>query len=193
LDPTPDDAPQFIYRPSLIGMPLELRLAPDALEWRAGRRDGRVPYGQIRRVRLSFRPVTLNNYRFLTELWPADGPKLQFASSSAKSLFEQQQFNEPYRDFVVELHRRMAAAGAATSFVAGSPPLIYWPAVALFAAVMLALLILALRALGSGAYGAAGFIALFFAIFLWHGGSFLQRNRPGHYRPEAVPEHVLPR
>ena len=188
-----DQAPQFSYKPSLIGMPLELRLAPDALEWGAGRRQGRVRYEDIRRVRLSFRPVTLNNYRFLTELWPADGPKLQFASSSWKNLVEQQTFNEAYRDFVTELHRRMAAAGSPAAFVAGSPPLLFWPALALFAAVMLALAVLAVRTIQTGALPAAGFIALFFALFCWQAGTFLSRNRPGRYRPEALPDHLLPK
>ena len=41
----------------------------------------RTPYDRIRRIRLSFRPMTMQNYRFLTEVWTADGPKLQIAST----------------------------------------------------------------------------------------------------------------
>ena len=54
----------YAYKSSLMGAPFEFRLAPDALEWRKGGIAGRTPYGRIRRIRLSFRPMTMQNYRF---------------------------------------------------------------------------------------------------------------------------------
>jgi hypothetical protein len=51
---TPDDQarppdsgedPVYIHKPSLMGAPWELRLRPEALEWRTGRHEGRIPYG----------------------------------------------------------------------------------------------------------------------------------------------------
>ena len=65
------DDPVYAYKPSLMAAPWELRLKGDALTWRAGRHEGRVPYGRIARVRLSFRPATMQTRRFVTELWPA--------------------------------------------------------------------------------------------------------------------------
>jgi hypothetical protein len=50
-----------------------------------------------------------------------------------------------------------------------------------------------MRALQSGALAGAAFIAAFLGLFLWHGGNFLRRNRPGLYRPDALPEMLLPR
>ena len=35
-------------------------------------------------------------------------------------------------------------------------------------------------------------IAAFLALFLWQGGNFFRRNRPGLYRPDAPPEELLP-
>jgi len=78
----------YAYKPSLMGAPLELRLTSEALEWRRGGPSHRIPYGRIRRIRLGFRPMTMQNYRFLTEVWVAEGPKLQIASTSWKSVFE---------------------------------------------------------------------------------------------------------
>ena len=52
-----------------MGAPWEFRLRPDALEWRMGRQEGRILYGRIRRIRLSFRPVTMQTRRFVTEIW----------------------------------------------------------------------------------------------------------------------------
>src|SRR5215470_17360393 len=86
----------YSYKPSLMGAAFEARLEPDALAWQAGGRTGRIPYGDIRRLRLSFRPVTMQSQRFLTEIWPAYGPKIQLASCSWKSMVEQERRDAPY-------------------------------------------------------------------------------------------------
>ena len=80
------DNPAYSYKASLVGAAFEFRLRPDGLEWRKGRREGRMPYGRIVRVRLSFRPMTMQMRRFVTEIWPADGPKLSIASTTWRSL-----------------------------------------------------------------------------------------------------------
>jgi len=99
----------YAFKSSLIGAPMELRLADDALEWRRGSSAGRVRYGAVRRMRLSFRPMTMQNHRFLTEIWPANGPKLQIVSTSWKSMFEHQRLDAEYAAFVTELSRRIGA------------------------------------------------------------------------------------
>src|SRR5437773_1721349 len=111
----------YAYKPSLLGAPMEFRLTNDALEWRKGSHGGRAAYGRIRRIRLSFRPQTMQNHRFLAEVWPADGPKLQIASTSWKSMIEFQRLDEEYSAFVTELSRRAGAAGGDTVFDLGSP------------------------------------------------------------------------
>ena len=97
----------YAYKPSVMGAPFEFRLTLHTLEWRRGASAGRTPYGRIRRIRLGFRPMTMQNYRFLTEIWTADGPKLQIASTSWKSLVEHERFDRDYRVFVTELCRRV--------------------------------------------------------------------------------------
>ena len=185
--------PSYAYKSSLLGAPFEFRLATDALEWRKGAYTGRTPYGRIRRIRLSFRPMTMQNYRFLTEVWTADGPKLQIASSSWKSVFEHERFDAAYRAFVTELARRAGAAGGQTLFDTGSPPLLYWPGVIVFSGASLALVALFVRALQEAAWSGAAFIAAFLALFAWQAGVFFHRNRPGKFEPAAVPPQVLPR
>ena len=95
-----------------------------------GRHHGRVPYARIVRVRLSFRPQTMQGRRFVTEVWPAGGPRLTIASASWRSVLDQAAQDEAYGAFVRELHARLAAAGSAAVFDAGSPPLLYWPGLA---------------------------------------------------------------
>ncbi len=183
----------YAYKSSLMGAPFEFRLASDALEWRKGRFTGRTPYGGIRRIRLGFRPMTMQNYRFLTEVWIVDGPKLQIASTSWKSVFEHERFDAGYRAFVTELCRRVGAAGGQTLFQTGSPAFLYWPGLLVFAGASLALAALIVRALQERAWSGAAFIAAFLAFFLWQAEGFFRRNRPGVFPPNAVPEAVLPK
>ena len=182
----------YSYKSSLVGAPLEFQLAPDALEWRKGGIADRTPYGSVRRIRLSFRPMTMQNYRFVTEVWPESGPKLQIASTSWKSLVEHQRLDAEYRAFVSELSRRVGAAGGNTAFDTGSPAFLYWPGVLVFTGASFALVGLSVRALQEQAWGGAAFIAAFFALFLYQAGNFFRRNRPGTFDPDAVPPLLLP-
>ena len=184
---------RYAYKSSVMGAPLEFHLAPDALEWRKGGIAGRTPYRGIRRIRLSFRPMTMQNYRFVTELWPDNGPKLQVASTSWKSLVEHERLDAGYRVFVSELSRRIGAAGGNTAFDTGSPAFLYWPGVVILAGAAVALVGLTLRALEQQAWGGAAFIAAFLALFIYQAGNFFRRNRPGTYRPDAVPPLLLPK
>lgn len=177
----------------MFAAPRELRLRPDAIEWRIGFASGRVAYGDIRRVRLSFRPVNLLNYRFLTEIWTHKGPKLEIASASWKSMVQQERLDGPYRQFVLELHQRLLRAESTARFQRGSPVALYWPGVAVFAAASLAMAGLFVRTLQMGTLGAALFVGGFLLLFIWQAGTFFTRNRPGTYRADAIPEAVLPR
>jgi len=188
----PQDDLHYAYKPSLASPLYEFHLAPDALYWRMGARSDRIPYGRIRRVRLSYRPLTLQTHRFLAEIWPAEGRRLNIASSSWKTIAEQERLDGPYVAFIAELHRRMRAAGTPAVFDTGSPPLIYWPGLAVLVLASLAMAALVVQALRTGQPAGALFVGVFLAAFLWWGGSYFRRNRPGTYRPDALPAEVLP-
>jgi hypothetical protein len=182
----------YTYRPSVLGAPWEFRLTGDGIEWQAGRKSGRIAFRDVRCVRLSFRPANMQSHRFMTELWADGVPKLRIMSSSWKSMFEQERLDAPYSAFIAELHRRIAQAGAPVAYEQGSHPLLYWPGVIVFAAMLLALAMLIFRALQAGAIGGAVFTAVFGALFIWRGGNFLRRNRPGLYRADALPAPLMP-
>ena len=78
-------------------------------------------------------------------------------------------------------------------FQQGGNPLTYWPGLAIFGAVALGIAFLVLRALQSGAIAGAVFVAAFLGLFLWHGGNYFRRNRPGVYAPDALPELLVPK
>lgn len=194
------DASVYVHKPSLMGAPWELRLEPDALAWRSGQLAGRVRYDRVIRVRLSFRPLTLQARRFVTELWHRDGAartsrftsKLTISSTTWVSLMEQTPQDAAYGDFVRALHRRIAATGGDVSFLAGSPALLYWPGLVIFLGAVAALAVLILRALALGEYAGAALLGGFLALFVWQTGNFFLRNRPGRYRPDVLPNWLVP-
>jgi hypothetical protein len=183
----------FAYRASMFGAAREFRLTGDGLEWTVGRRSGRIPFGAVRRLRMSFKPANMQWQRFLTEVWADGTPKLEIVSTSWKSLIEQERLDQRYTAFVTELHRRIALAAAPTCFERGRSPFLYWPSLIVFAGVALVAAMLIVRALQSDAKGGAAFIAVFLALFLWQGGNFFRRNRPGLYRPDALPAELMPK
>jgi hypothetical protein len=191
-DPVPE-ALHYAYRPSLLGAGYEFVLGAHGLDWTAGARSGHVPYRSIRCIRMSYRPMSMQSHRFITELWADDAPRLQIVSTSWKSVVEQERLDAAYARFVTALHRCVADAGAAVVYRRGRDPLVYWPGLAAFVLVAFALVALVMRALQTQALGAAALIALFLLLFVWQGGSFFRRNRPGRYSPDALPPELLPR
>jgi hypothetical protein len=186
------DNPAYTYRPSLLGAPRDFRLDSDGIDWVAGRRSGHIPFRDIRRVRVSFRPASMQSHRFMTELWAVNAPKLTIMSSSWRSMVEQVRQDKPYSAFIAELHRRIALAAPPARYEQGSLPLLYWPGLIVFAGVAIGFAVLMVRALQNGTGGAAVVVGAFLVLFLWQGGNFFRRNRPGLYRPEAPPARLMP-
>ena len=185
----------YSYRPSLLGAPWTFTLTGDGMDWSAGSRSGRVRYRDVRRLRLSFKPASMQTHRFLTEIWAEGAPKLQIVSASWKSMVEQERRDGPYAAFITELHARVARehGPVPVRYDQGTNPFPYWPGLALYTAVALALAAVFVRALEVHALGGAAFIGAFVALFLWQGGNFFRRNRPGTYRPDALPAKLMPR
>lgn len=191
-DAADSEGPRYAYKPSLVGAPCEFVLKPDALHWQVGRRSGHVRYDRVRSVRLSFRPVTMQSHRFIAEIHAPDNPKVLISSVSWRSLVEQERFDGAYTAFVQELHRRLAAAGSTARFYAGMPLVPYWIGVVLFAGVILATAAMVVRAVQTEQWSGAAVVALFFAMFAYQLGNYFRRNRPATYRPDALPDNVLP-
>ena len=188
-----EGAVAYAYRPSLLGAAWEFKLTGDGIDWAAGRKAGHIPYRSVRRLRMSYRPASMQSHRFMTELWAEGAPKLKILSSSWKSMVEQERKDKPYTAFVAELHRRIALAGPPARFEQGSHPLLYWLGLLVFVGVALVFAALIARALQAGAMSGAAFVGGFLVLFLWQGGNFFRRNRPGLYRPEALPAELMPK
>lgn len=194
-DAADDGGLTYSFRPSLMGAPRIFTLTDRGIDWSAGNRSGQVRYRDVRRVRLSFKPVTMQPHRFLTEIWAEDAPKLQISSASWKSMVEMERLDRRYAAFVTELHARIARAAprVPVRYEQGANPFAYWPGVVLYVLVALGLAAVFARALEAHTLGAAAFIGAFVALFLWQGGNFFRRNKPGTYAPDALPDKLVPR
>ena len=182
----------YTYRPTALGAARHFTLSDEGIDWDSGPVSGHVPYRQVRRLRMSFKPVSMQSHRFTTELWGEDAPRLKIISTSWKSMFEQERQDRSYSVFVRELHRRVSESASPVRFERGTSPWIYWPGFALFVAVALGVAGGAVQALHAGAYVGAAFAGAFLALYLWQIENFLRRNRPGVYSPEALPKDVMP-
>jgi hypothetical protein len=183
----------YAYRPSLLGAPWEFTLVGDGIDWVAGSRSGRIPFRNVRRLRMSYKPASMQSYRFVTEVWAEGAPKLQIVSSSWKSMVERERLDRPYAAFITELHRRIARAAPPARFEQGGNRLTYWLGLIVFVSVALALAALIALGAQAGAWRGAAVVLVFLVLFLWRGGDFFRRNRPGSYRPEALPPELMPK
>lgn len=183
----------YAYRPSLLGAAWEFKLIGDGIDWAAGHKAGRIPFRAVRRLRMSYRPASMQTHRFKTELWADGAPKLEILSSSWKSMVEQERLDKSYAAFIAELHRRIALAAVPARFEQGSDPLLYWPGLLVFVGVALGLALLVVRALQADAKGGAVFVGGFLVLFLWQGGNYFRRNLPRAYHPLELPSQLLPR
>jgi hypothetical protein len=190
-DDTPD--PSYAFKPSLVGGWCEFKLKPDGLHWQMGLRNGRVRYERIRAVRLSYRPVTMQSRRFVTEIWSTDNPKIQIISVSWRSLVEQERQDTAYTAFIAELHRRLAATKSEAQFTTGLPAVSYWLGVVVFAVVMVTIAAMTVKALRLEQWSASAVIAAVLAAFAYQIGNYFRRNRPVRYRPDSIPKEVLPK
>ena len=182
----------YRYRPRMIGGDFAFRLEPDALAWELGRRNGRLAYRDIARLRLGYRPANLAGSRFIAEIWSRAGMKMEIASISQRSLFDYQNLAPEYRAFIIKLARRIAASGGKCRCDAGFPPWRWWPALFVAVATLTAAIYVSVRALIAGAVTAGAVIAALGLFFLWQIGSMVVRNRPRTYDPNSPPGDVLP-
>lgn len=188
------DSGEFVYafRPRAIGSGAVFRLTPHSLEWNIGGIAGRAAYPMITMVRLGFRPNNFGARRFIAEIWPRNGSRVEIASASYRSLVATDDQGPAYRVFIEELHRRIAAAGADCRFEAGFAPWRWWPMAAVGVFTALALLYVAASTITSADVTGGLLIAGFILLFGWQMVPLVLRNRPRSYDPRQIPPEVMP-
>jgi hypothetical protein len=182
----------YAYKASLVGSAHRFELTDDGLGWHIAGRSGLWRYDEIAAIRLSFRPVSMQQHRFRADISRAGGGRLAILSTSWQTAALMAPQDNGYRDFIVELHARMARAGSRAVLSAGLGRKTYAAALALLAVLAVAMTGLLIRALMIGTFAGALFVVGFAALFAWQIGGFVRRNRPQTYTLDHVPDSLLP-
>ncbi|MEK9283948.1 hypothetical protein MTR72_30650 [Bradyrhizobium sp. ISRA442] len=183
----------YAYKASLIDSAHRFELTDEGLSWHIAGRSGLWRYDEISAIRLSFRPVSMQQRRFRADVSRAGGGRIAILSTSWQSAALMAPQDNGYRDFIVELHARMAKAGSRAVLTAGLGRKTYAAALALLAMLAVAMAGLLIRALMVGEFAGALFVIGFAGFFTWQIGGFVRRNQPRTYTFDRLPQSLLPR
>jgi|SRR5277367_3913605 len=182
----------YAYKASLIGSAHQFELTEQGLSWRIAGRSGLWAYAEIASVRLSYRPVSMQSRRFRADIGNVDGGRLALLSTSWQTAALMAPQDRDYRDFIVDLHRRMAKAGSGAILTGGLGPRVYAAALACVTLLGVAMTGLLLRSIVTGEWAGVLFLLGFAALFAWQVGGFITRNRPLSYTFDDLPKALLP-
>jgi hypothetical protein len=187
-----DRGASYAYKASLIGSAHRFELTDAGLSWHIAGRSGLWRYDEISAIRLSFRPVSMQQHRFRADVSHAGGGRIRILSTSWQTAALMAPQDNGFRSFIVELHARMAKAGSRATLTAGLGRKTYAVMLAFLALLTVAMAGLLIRALLIGEFAGALFIIGFAALFAWQVGGFVRRNQPQSYSFDRVPKALLP-
>jgi len=182
----------YAYKASLIGSAHRFELTDAGLSWHIAGRSGLWRYDEISAIRLSFRPVSMQQHRFRADVSHTGGGRIRILSTSWQTAALMAPQDNGFRDFIIELHARMAQAGSRAELTAGLGRKTYAAVLAFLAVLTVAMTGLLIRALLIGEFAGALFIIGFAALFAWQVGGFVRRNQPHSYSFDRVPKALLP-
>jgi len=182
----------YAYKASLIGSAHRFELTDEGLSWHIAGRSGLWRYDEISAIRLSFRPVSMQQHRFRADVSHSKGGRIAILSTSWQTAALMAPQDNGFRDFIVALHARMAKAGSRAELTAGLGAKTYAAVLAFLALLAVAMVGLLVRALITGELAGVMFILGFAALFAWQVGGFVRRNQPRSYGFDQLPRSLLP-
>jgi hypothetical protein len=183
---------RYAYKASLIRSAHRFELTDAGLSWQIAGKSGVWPYADIAAIRLSYRPVSMQQRRFRADIDNASGGRIAVLSTTWQTAALMAPQDHGYRVFMVELHRRLQQAGSKAALVGGIGRNTYAAALVLLALLAAAMTGLLLRALWTFEFTGALFLIGFAALFTWQVGGFVKRNKPRNYRFDDLPAELLP-
>jgi len=183
---------RYAYKASLIGSAHQFELTDAGLSWKIAGRSGVWPYTDIAAIRLSYRPVSMQQRRFRADINNARGGRIAVLSTTWQSAALMAPQDQGYRVFMVELHRRLQQAGSKAALIGGIGRNTYAAALVLLALLGAAMTGLLVRALWTFELTGALFLIGFAALFVWQVGGFVRRNKPRSYTFGDLPAELLP-
>lgn len=182
---------QYIFKASLAGGAKQLAISDAGLTVQAT--SSQVwPLQRIAAIRLSYRPASMQPWRFRADIENDGGQCVKVFSTTWHSISQMARQDDEYRAFIVELHRRLAITNDHVQLTAGINPLLYALGLVVVSLIGIAVAALFIRALITSEFAGALFLAGFAGWFTWQIGGFMRRNRPRRYTFNHLPMDVLP-
>ncbi|MES2167827.1 MAG: hypothetical protein V4458_12485 [Pseudomonadota bacterium] len=185
------DNTHYIFKSSLAAGARQLQLTDTGLTVQTARTQF-WPWDSIKAIRLSYRPASMQSWRFRADIENANGQDIKVFSTTWHSISQMARQDDEYRAFIVELHRRLQQANSSVRLTAGINPVLYALGLVAMALIGFSIAGLFVRALVTAEFAGALFLVGFAAWFTWQIGGFMRRNQPRIYTFDALPKDVLP-
>jgi len=191
----PSDEPvtnRYAYKAALIGAARQFDLTDEGFSWKVGGKSGVWRYADIKTVRLSYRPSSMQPRRFRTDIELRDRQRVTIFSTSWQTVTLMAPQDKDYTAFITQLHARMKQAGSKAALLGGLKSGLYIAGAVVVALVAISIIGLLVRALAIGEFAGALFLVGFAVLFGWQIGGFMRRNRPQSYTFDQLPKELLP-
>jgi hypothetical protein len=187
-------APPLVYehRAKPYAQEARFEMKPDVLAVTQGSRSGDFAYSDIELIRLLYKPRNTTNEGYQTKLYRKDRRTVGLTNLTWKSLVDLDRKDQDYAVFVRALIGRIAAANPGVVLEAGMPRWLHTVTALAGGIAMLALIFVGVQALRQGGWPMALMTVAIGAYFAWWTARYLGRNRPRRFRPEAIPDDVMP-
>jgi hypothetical protein len=161
------------------------------LGWSDDKTQGHFKFGEISTIRLEWGATRFDGRRFLCSVSRFNGWMEQIVSTEYSGLADFTDRKDDYLPFVRALVAATAAANPSCRFVAGSSLGKYWVNLASLA---FAVAVIAIAAVSIGIPLTAVVVAkgIVIAFLLPLAISWVRRNRPRPFDPQAIPADVIP-
>lgn len=181
----------YTVRRNVLENPRHWTLDATGLGWDDGKTKGHFDFGEIAAIRLEWGGTRYDTARHLCSVIRFNGWTEQIVSTEYVGLADFTDRKHDYVPFVKALVAATAAANPKCRFIAGSSAAKYWVNVA---ALVFSLVVIAAAALLIGIPFTAVIIAkgVVIAFLLPLAISWVKRNRPRVFDPQAIPAEVLP-
>jgi hypothetical protein len=172
------------------------RLGPEALEREETAADGktrifRIPYAEIRELRLSFAPSRFDSFRYRCDL-RVGRRTISFVSTHYAGVGDFENRAESYGSLVRGLVERVAAANPSCRFRAGKRPVVYW-AEHIFLFAMIVLLVFVIGTLSGFNFSTIVWVKLGIVVtYIPLVAAYTRKNWPQHFDPKAIPTELVP-
>jgi len=185
------DGTHYLFKSSLAGGAKQLTLSEAGLTVQATKTE-LWPLESIAAIRLSYRPTSMQAWRFRADIETLSGQSIKVFSTTWHSISQMARQDDDYRAFITELHRRLGHINSSARLTTGINPVLYMAGLVVMTVIGFSIAGLFVRALVTAEFAGALFLVGFAAWFIWQIGNFMRRNRPRGYTFDALPKDVLP-